>query len=97
MLDGASLGVALHAGNALAGHAAMTSDVMVGHLLDRYPGSRFPSRPAAPPTMSPIDLPVDRAHAHLPDFLRIDIDAAQMNELRAQFGSLVSTDDGRLT
>jgi hypothetical protein len=33
----------------------------------------------------------------LRDFLRIDIDAARMNELRAQFGSLVSTDDGRRT
>ena len=29
----ASLGVALHADNALAGHAAMTSDVMFGRLV----------------------------------------------------------------
>ena len=78
----------------------MTSDVMFGHLLDPLSRVRI-SEPSGRPTyngsLSPIDLPVDRAHAHLRDFLRIDIDAAQMNELRAQFGSLVSTDDGRLT
>ena len=78
----------------------MTSDVMSGHLLDRYPGSGFPEpfgRSIYNVSLSPIDRPVDRAHAHASDFLRIDIDAAQVNELQAQIGSLASTDDGRLT
>jgi hypothetical protein len=48
-------------------------------------------------SLSPIDHPVDCAHAHASDFLRIEIDAAQVNGTAAQIGSLASTDDGRPT
>lgn len=85
------LGAAGHDGNVPAGHAAMTLEVMLGprapRPLVRISGPSGRSTCNASP--SPIDHPVDRAHAYASDFLRIGIDAVEVNELQAQIGSPV--------